>query len=64
MCVLPAFLAREERGLVRVLADEVSLTRSLYLTVHQDLSELARIRAVIRFIREEVEGAKAVFKFG
>ena len=62
LCVLPAFLAREESGLVRVLADEVSLTRSLYLTVHQDLGELARIRAVIRFIKEEVEAAKPIFK--
>ncbi len=64
LCVLPAFLAREEKGLVRVLAEEVSLTRSLYLTVHQDLSELARIRAIVRFIKDEVEAAKAVFKLG
>jgi DNA-binding transcriptional LysR family regulator len=62
LCVLPAFLARDESGLVRVLADEVSLTRSLYLTVHQDLSELARVRAVVRFIKEEVEAAKPIFK--
>jgi DNA-binding transcriptional LysR family regulator len=64
LCVLPAFLAREERGLVRVLADEVSLTRSLYLTIHQDLSELARVRAVVRFIKDEVEAAKPIFKLG
>ena len=62
LCVLPAFLAREETGLVRVLADEVRLTRSLWLIVHQDLAELARIRAVLRFIKEEVEGARAVFQ--
>ncbi len=62
LCVLPAFLAQEEKGLVRVLAREVSLTRSLYLSVHQDLSELARIRSVIRFIRDEVETAKNIFK--
>ena len=64
LCVLPAFLAREERGLVRVLANQVSLTRSLYLTVHQDLAELARIRAVVRFIKDEVEAAKPIFKLG
>jgi DNA-binding transcriptional LysR family regulator len=64
LCVLPAFLAREERGLVRVLPQEVSLTRSLYLTVHQDLGELARIRAVVRFIKEEVETAREMFKLG
>ena len=62
LCVLPAFLAEEEKGLVRVLADEVSLTRSLYLIVHQDLSELARVKAVVRFIRDEVERARSIFK--
>lgn len=64
LCVLPAFLAREESGLVRVLAEEVSLTRSLYLSVHQDLSELARVRAVVRFIKDEVDAAKPIFKLG
>jgi DNA-binding transcriptional LysR family regulator len=62
LCVLPAFLAREEPGLVRVLAEEVSLTRSLWLTVHQDLAELARIKAVNRFIRDEVEAVRSAFK--
>jgi DNA-binding transcriptional LysR family regulator len=62
LCVLPAFLAREEPGLVRVLADEVNLTRSLWLTVHQDLAELARVRAAVRFIKDEVEAARGLFK--
>jgi DNA-binding transcriptional LysR family regulator len=62
LCVLPAFIAREEHELVRVLAGEVSLTRSLWLTVHQDLAELARIRAAVRFIRSEVEAAKGAFR--
>jgi DNA-binding transcriptional LysR family regulator len=62
LCVLPAFLAAEEPGLVRVLPDEVRLTRSLWLIVHQDLAELARIKAVLRFIRAEVEAARAVFQ--
>jgi DNA-binding transcriptional LysR family regulator len=62
LCVLPAFLAGEEPGLVRVLADEVRLTRSLWLIVHQDLAELARIRAVVRFIKQEVEASRAVFQ--
>jgi DNA-binding transcriptional LysR family regulator len=62
LCVLPAFLAKEEKGLVRVLPDEVSLTRSLWLIVHQDLAELARIRAVVRFIKDEVAGSGATFR--
>jgi DNA-binding transcriptional LysR family regulator len=62
LCVLPAFLAGDEPGLVRVLPEEVRLTRSLWLIVHQDLAGLARIRAVVRFIREEVDAARAVFQ--
>jgi DNA-binding transcriptional LysR family regulator len=62
LCVLPAFLAGEEKGLVRVLPDDVCLTRSLWLIVHQDLAELARIKAVVRFIKEEVEASRAVFQ--
>lgn len=62
LCVLPAFLAGEEKGLIRVLAGEVSLTRSLWLTVHQDLAELARVKAVVCFIREEVAAAGALFR--
>ncbi len=62
LCVLPAFLAEEEDGLVRVLPGEISLTRSLWLTVHQDLAELARVRAAVRFIKDEVEAARGLFK--
>ncbi|HEU0099585.1 MAG TPA: LysR family transcriptional regulator [Allosphingosinicella sp.] len=62
LCVLPAFLAREEAGLERVLPGEVNLTRSLWLTVHQDLAELARVRTAVRFIKDEVESARGLFK--
>jgi DNA-binding transcriptional LysR family regulator len=62
LCVLPAFIAAGEEGLVRVLADEVSLSRSLWLIVHQDVAELARVKAVVRFIRAEVEAARSLFR--
>ncbi len=62
LCVLPGFLASEERGLVRVLPEEVSLTRTLWLIVHQDLSDLARIKAVLKFIKQQVEAARPVFR--
>jgi hypothetical protein len=32
------------------------------LIVHQGLAELARIRAVVRFIRSEVEAAQSIFE--
>lgn len=62
LCVLPAFLAEGEAGLVRVLSREVCLTRSLWLTVHQDLAGLGRVKAVVRFIREQVAASKGGFK--
>jgi DNA-binding transcriptional LysR family regulator len=61
LCVLPGFLAGAEPGLVRVLPDEVKLTRSLWTIVHQDQAELARIRAVTRFLREAVEAERGLF---
>ncbi|MFL6858391.1 MAG: LysR family transcriptional regulator [Allosphingosinicella sp.] len=61
LCVLPGFLAGAEPGLVRVLAEEVKLTRSLWLVVHQDQAELARVRAVSRFVREAVERERTLF---
>jgi DNA-binding transcriptional LysR family regulator len=62
LCVLPAFAVGAEGGLLRVLPDEVRLSRSLWLIVHQDLAGLARVKAVHRFIREEVAGAERLFK--
>ena len=47
---------------MRVLPEEISLTRSLWLTVHQDLAELARVRAAVAFIREQVDAARGLFK--
>lgn len=64
LCVLPAFLAGAEAGLVRVLPGEVCLTRSLWLTVHQDLAGLGRVKAATRFIRDEVQSARRLFKLG
>jgi DNA-binding transcriptional LysR family regulator len=62
LCILPAFLAREEPDLVRVLPDEIILTRSLWLIVHQDLAELARVKAAVRFLKEIVEAERALFR--
>ncbi|MEA3033494.1 MAG: hypothetical protein QOH86_1510 [Sphingomonadales bacterium] len=61
LCVLPGFLAGAEPGLVRVLPEEMKLTRSLWMIVHQDQAELARIRAVTRFLREAVESERSLF---
>jgi DNA-binding transcriptional LysR family regulator len=61
LCVLPGFIAAQEPGLVRVLPDSVSLTRSFWLLTHADLKSVARVRATVDFIVEAVRAAKGEF---
>jgi DNA-binding transcriptional LysR family regulator len=64
LCMLPAFAVGAESGLTQVLPGEVRLTRAFWLVVHQDLAGLARVKAVLRFIRDEVQAAESIFKLG
>ncbi|WP_375397341.1 LysR family transcriptional regulator [uncultured Sphingomonas sp.] len=41
-------------GLVRILPDEINEPRTYWLTVHADLRQMPRIRAVIRFLHDLV----------
>ena len=61
LCVLPQFIAAGEPGLVRVLPDSVSLTRSFWLLTHADLKNVARVRATSQFIVDEVRRAHEDF---
>jgi len=61
LCVLPDFIAAREPGLARVLPRDVGLQRSLWLVVHADLKSLARIRAVMSMILEEVRADRTRF---
>lgn len=61
LCVLPDFIAAREPGLKRVLPRDVGLQRSLWLVVHADLKSLARIRAVMSMILEEVRADRTRF---
>lgn len=62
LCVLPDFIATKEPGLVRVLPDGVHLERSLWLVVHADLRNLARIRVVTDMIAASVRADRILFK--
>jgi len=53
--VLPDFMARNEKGLVRILPGEVRLVRSYWLIAHADTRDLARIRAVSDFIHKSAQ---------
>jgi DNA-binding transcriptional LysR family regulator len=50
--LLPFFSAKKEPRLVQVMADAVAVTRSLYISVHEDLEYLGRIRALVHFLLE------------
>jgi len=50
IAMLPRFVGEPESALVTVLADEVCITRTFWLAVHEDIAEHARIRAVMEFL--------------
>ncbi|MEH2482285.1 DNA-binding transcriptional LysR family regulator [Nitrobacteraceae bacterium AZCC 2146] len=61
LCVLPAFIADARAELVRVLPDDVALSRSYWMVVHEDVAETAQVRLARRFIRQEAIDARPLF---
>ena len=51
IAMLPKFVGAKESDLKLVLADKVSITRSFWLAVHEDIFEHARIKAVVSFLK-------------
>lgn len=58
MAVLPSFTAARDLRLEPVLSDQISIKRDLWLSVHEDLRYLARVRAVMSFICQLVDSEK------
>lgn len=50
MGLLPLFSAKTNPGLIPVLADEVRVYRDVYLSVHEDLEFMTRVRSVCRHL--------------
>lgn len=50
--LLPYFSAKRDARLIPLLKDSVSVTRSIFVSVHQELEYLGRIRALVRFLNE------------
>jgi DNA-binding transcriptional LysR family regulator len=50
ICVLPHFIAREFEALIRV-APDVFLQRSYWMSSHEDIADLPRVKAVRNFIQ-------------
>ena len=64
LCVLPAFMTAGRKNLVPILPHEVAIVRSYWLFAHADVAEIARVRALTRFIEGEVAAAPDFFMPG
>jgi DNA-binding transcriptional LysR family regulator len=61
LCVLPAFIGSTRPELERVLADDVVLRRSYWLVANSDVATSPRVQAFSRFIKDQVQAARALF---
>lgn len=62
LCILPAFIGSSYPGLIPVLPDQISLTRTFHMQIHEDHRKAAHIRAVANFIADEVRQNLALFE--
>lgn len=58
--VLPCFMAETAPGLVRVLAKDVSIVGTFWLSARRDLLQTARVRQVRRWIGETVAAQRTI----
>jgi DNA-binding transcriptional LysR family regulator len=61
LCMLPAFVASSYPELVPLLPEQVSVTRSLHMHIHEDHRRAAPVREVAAFIAAEVERNHSLF---
>jgi DNA-binding transcriptional LysR family regulator len=54
--VLPCFIARNDPHLVRLFRDQIALSRSYWLVTLAETRDVARVRLLADFIREECAG--------
>ncbi|KAB2882223.1 MAG: LysR family transcriptional regulator [Pseudorhodoplanes sp.] len=52
IALLPLFSAKTDARLVPVLQDKVSVERELFISVHEDIQFMGRIRALTRFLTD------------
>lgn len=52
IALLPLFSAKTDARLVPVLRDKVSVERELFISVHEDIQFMGRIRALTRFLTD------------
>ena len=59
--VLPCFLAEGDPRFLRVLPDRVGLIRTFFMSVHQDMRRLARLKATMDFLIEITAASRGIF---
>ena len=60
LAILPAFAARTDPRLHRVLAGDVSFTRTFWMLMPIELKDIARMRTVWNFLREQADAQQLV----
>jgi DNA-binding transcriptional LysR family regulator len=61
LCILPAFIASNYPTLFPVLPEQISLTRSFHMHIHEDYQKAAHVGAVASFIAAEVKRNSRLF---
>ena len=61
LCILPKFLASSYSELSRVLADEIVVHRSFWLSTHQDTHAFERNRLFVEHLSETIAAQKHIF---
>lgn len=64
LCIIPAYVAAAFPTLVPVLPDQVEVTRTFHMHVHEDHWKAAHVRAVANFIAEQVDANTSLFLTG
>jgi DNA-binding transcriptional LysR family regulator len=62
IAVLPVFMVRDNPELQRVLPNQVNLTRTFYMQVHEDSRHNRFVREVADFVVNQVRSEKSLFK--
>jgi DNA-binding transcriptional LysR family regulator len=61
LCVLPCFMVEGDDRLVRVLPDDIILRRTVWMIVHSDMRDIARIQVTCEFIADEIRRSRDRF---
>jgi DNA-binding transcriptional LysR family regulator len=61
LCILPAFIGALYQELIPVLPEEIAITHTLHMHIHEDHRQVSHIREVATFIASEVTKDHALF---